>query len=296
MTDLTQAQIRKFEDLLNAMSPENVACDGEASSSQQAATWRRLKSDRFRRIGMERKAGHTADDLFNSVMMDMWPGHPAVVDFGIESQKHYEALYDPIRKGEIKLSDLRRVVGDGQEITNLVNRYPSNRHRNQVVFKTAYDRMKHGAMAERIASGYLKTAGNESVVLRALGDALSAITHLPVEYAFSGDERAGREAEKKVKQAIALLEDVVQSLPLPVSYNVVWGIGSKLVNREMDSTEELIRYLMGRGIKQTGVVSRPGLRRELQGQPTFDKLLGPMYDGPKRVRYETQEAYDQLSA
>lgn len=246
------------------------------------------------RLGMERTAGLTADDLFNSVMMDAWPGNAAVVDFGIVSQKHYEALYGPIRNGDIKLSDLRRVVGDGPAITKLVNRFSSNRHRNQVVFETDYDDMRQAAMAERIAARVLREAGNERVVLRSLSDALSAISHLPVEYAFT-DERAGREAKAKVKQAIALLEEVVQALPLPVSYNVVWGIGSKLVNREIDSAEELIRYLSGRGIRQTGVVNRSGLRRELQGQPTFDKLLGPMYDGPKRVRYETQEAYDQLS-
>lgn len=56
MNDLTHAQIRKFEDLLNAMSPENVACDGEASQAQQAATWRRLKNEWAM---LERQVGRT---------------------------------------------------------------------------------------------------------------------------------------------------------------------------------------------------------------------------------------------
>lgn len=41
------------------------------------------------------------------------------------------------------------------------------------------------------------------------------------------------------------------------------------------------------------------LRRELQGQPRLNALIGPMYggqDGGKTViRYETQEAYDRYS-
>jgi hypothetical protein len=40
--------------------------------------------------------------LIESVMLDVWPSHPAViVDFGIDSQQHYEALYYPIRNREI---------------------------------------------------------------------------------------------------------------------------------------------------------------------------------------------------
>ena len=34
--------------------------------------------------------------LVHSVLLDTWPNSPAVVDFGLESQKHYEALYYPI--------------------------------------------------------------------------------------------------------------------------------------------------------------------------------------------------------
>lgn len=45
---------------------------------------------------------------------------------------------------------------------------------------------------------------------------------------------------------------------------------------------------------------RAGRRPELAGQPLFEGLLGPMYDGLDAdgepvIRYETQDAYDILS-
>lgn len=36
-------------------------------------------------------------------------------------------------------------------------------------------------------------------------------------------------------------------------------------------------------------------REEIQGQPIFPGLLGPMYDGPGVVRYEDSESNDRLS-
>jgi hypothetical protein len=48
----------------------------------------------------------TTRDLVTSVLMDVWPGHAAIVDFGIDSDKHFEALYYPSaqRKSCPKLS------------------------------------------------------------------------------------------------------------------------------------------------------------------------------------------------
>ena len=94
-------------------------------------------------------AGYTADDLFDSVMKDMWPGMGAMVDFGLDgfgaagradAQKRYEALYYPIRAEEITMQQLRQVVGDGAAITKLVNRCPSNPHKG-IKFITVYDGM-----------------------------------------------------------------------------------------------------------------------------------------------------------
>lgn len=77
-------------------------------------------------------------DCYESLMMDEWPRAAAICDFGIDSQKHYEALYDPIRKGEIKIEDLERVLGSGPAITELVNQCPANRYKG-IVFETAWD-------------------------------------------------------------------------------------------------------------------------------------------------------------
>lgn len=49
------------------------------------------------------------------------------------------------------------------------------------------------------------------------------------------------------------------------------------------------------GVKETGVENSPYVRPELRGQPRFDKLLGPMWDGTNGVRYEDQATYNILS-
>lgn len=66
-------------------------------------------------------------------MFDLFPDSPAVIaDFFITDQQHYEALYYPIRAGEITVQDLDRVLDDPEAITKLVNRSPSNPHKGIV--------------------------------------------------------------------------------------------------------------------------------------------------------------------
>jgi len=48
------------------------------------------------------------------------------------------------------------------------------------------------------------------------------------------------------------------------------------------------------GYKRTGFAHSTKYA-EIDGQPIFDGLLGPMYGGPGVVRYETQKAYNILS-
>lgn len=76
--------------------------------------------------------------LWQAVALDEWPSPACVVDFGIDSQKHYEALYIPIRRGEIKPKELDAALGSGPKLTALVARCRSNPHKG-IVFKTAYD-------------------------------------------------------------------------------------------------------------------------------------------------------------
>ncbi|WP_341323451.1 hypothetical protein NSQ62_08230 [Solibacillus sp. FSL H8-0523] len=50
---------------------------------------------------------------------------------------------------------------------------------------------------------------------------------------------------------------------------------------------------------QVDTVTRPSVRKELQGQPILEGLLGAMYDGMQNgkhvIRYESQKVYDMLS-
>ena len=67
-----------------------------------------------------------------------------------------------------------------------------------------------------------------------------------------------------------------------------------------DFTEENVVCAMSvRGHEFTGPCTRKQLRSELQGQPMFSGVLGPMWGGEEIggavIRYESSEAYDKLS-
>jgi hypothetical protein len=105
----------------------------------------------------------TTQSLITSIMLDSWPGHAAVVDFGIDSQKHYEALYYPIREGEIMPKALDAALGNGPKLTTLVRESVSNPHKD-VSFHTSWD-----VILGRVSPG---TAGKDAFmeVLNAKSD------------------------------------------------------------------------------------------------------------------------------
>jgi hypothetical protein len=80
----------------------------------------------------------TTRNLVTSILMDAWPSHAAVVDFGIDSQKHYEALYYPIREAEIMPKALDAALGHGQKLTAMTREAASNPHKG-VQFHTSWD-------------------------------------------------------------------------------------------------------------------------------------------------------------
>src|SRR5579864_4832721 len=80
----------------------------------------------------------TTRHLVTSILFDAWPNHAAAVDFGIDSQKHYEALYFPIREGEITPETLDAALGDGLKLTELARDAASNPHKD-VEFHTSWD-------------------------------------------------------------------------------------------------------------------------------------------------------------
>jgi len=76
--------------------------------------------------------------LVMSILVDAWPSPAAVVDFGIDSQKHYEALYHPVREAEIMPKELDAAFGHGEKLTALVRQAPSNPHQD-IQFSTSWD-------------------------------------------------------------------------------------------------------------------------------------------------------------
>ncbi len=80
----------------------------------------------------------TTRNLVTSILMDAWPSHAAVVDFGIDSQKHYEALYHPIREAEIMPKALDAALGDGPKLSAMTREAASNPHK-EVEFHTSWD-------------------------------------------------------------------------------------------------------------------------------------------------------------
>jgi hypothetical protein len=77
-------------------------------------------------------------NLVTSILIDAWPNHTAIVDFGIDSQTHYEALYYPIREAEIMPKALDAALGDGPKLTALTREAASNPHKD-VEFQTSWD-------------------------------------------------------------------------------------------------------------------------------------------------------------
>jgi hypothetical protein len=69
-------------------------------------------------------------ELVYSMLTDQWPSPAAVVDFGIDSQKHYAALQAPIREAEIMPVQLDQALGSGRRLTELVRASASNPHRD----------------------------------------------------------------------------------------------------------------------------------------------------------------------
>lgn len=67
--------------------------------------------------------------LIQAVVHDTWPPDASVAAFGIRSQEHYEALYHPLRHGDIAREQLEAARGNGEKLTRLVNAAPHNPHR-----------------------------------------------------------------------------------------------------------------------------------------------------------------------
>lgn len=144
------------------------------------------------------------------------------------------------------------------------------------------------ALESRIAAGDPKDAVKEAIKL---------LDYLPngvaswVE-AFGGDKTKAKKHGETCKQIVQQLGGILKDMANSMSYMVVGLEGG---TKEFDSKDELVKYLKSKGINETGSEGGSHLRPELQGQPVFEKLHGPMHGGGGVVRYETPEMYDRLS-
>lgn len=71
--------------------------------------------------------------------------------------------------------------------------------------------------------------------------------------------------------------------------------GAGMVREDFGPDVDLIAAMEIRGHAFTGINANPRQRAELQGQPKFAGLCGPMWNGDA-IRYECREAYARLSA
>jgi hypothetical protein len=107
-------------------------------------------------------------DLVEAVMLDAWPRNAAIIDFGLDSQKHYEALYYPIRNGDISAQALDEALGHGAKLTALVREAPSNPHKD-VEFYTSWDGMAGRPRPEGALSEAAKLNGVMERLLKSSG-------------------------------------------------------------------------------------------------------------------------------
>jgi hypothetical protein len=82
----------------------------------------------------------TTRNLVDAIWLDVWPRPGAIVDFGLKSQEHYEAIYYAVRNGEISSEALDAALGSGEKLTALARSSPSNPHKD-IEFATDWDGM-----------------------------------------------------------------------------------------------------------------------------------------------------------
>ena len=88
-----------------------------------------------------RRLRGTTRNLLAATWADEWPRDGAIVDFGLRTQEHYEALYYPLRHGDITPEQVDAAMGDGGRLTDLVSEAAHNPHKG-IVFRTDRDDLR----------------------------------------------------------------------------------------------------------------------------------------------------------
>lgn len=134
-------------------------------------------------------------------------------------------------------------------------------------------------------------------VVESLKAAYKALDYLPNGVSFWNEAHGGNKTladanAKKVHQCVALLGEILASLPASVEY-IVYGVESRPI--KTGDRAHFVKLMAQHGFRPSGEHASPHTRPELRGQPTFEGLIGPMYGGAGVVRYETPAVYEQLS-
>ena len=60
-------------------------------------------------------------ELIDCCYLDVWPGHTAIVDFGIDTDRHLGALQFAIREELVTPQELDAALGSGAKLTEIRN-------------------------------------------------------------------------------------------------------------------------------------------------------------------------------
>jgi hypothetical protein len=75
-------------------------------------------------------------NVYECLLLDVWPTPSGVIDFGIESEDHYGALQHAVCVDDVTPEELDRALGNGAALTALIR--PDNPYHG-VEFKTVWD-------------------------------------------------------------------------------------------------------------------------------------------------------------
>ena len=75
-------------------------------------------------------------EVYRALRLDRWPTPAGIVDFGLTSDRHYEALRWAVTREGVAPEQLDAALGKSAELQALIS--PANPHRD-VVFRTLYD-------------------------------------------------------------------------------------------------------------------------------------------------------------
>jgi hypothetical protein len=101
---------------------------------------------------------NTTQNLVEAIWADEWPRNGAIVDFGLRSQEHYEALYYGVREKQITPEQLDEALGRGEALTALARAARSNPHR-AITFRTDWDDLREEDELHRQAEAWAARHG-----------------------------------------------------------------------------------------------------------------------------------------